>query len=350
MLSGFSNFSRFVRDRIGRTKSEFEENTNSLKMKILNEMLMTGIDPVSSEEKVKRILKGLTESTGSDGRALLEVVIDWLSERTYQEQREFEELILNSAVLLSFLGEAPEKLNYEISANLGNRYRDNNLESLMVAASYLVPKLVGFVGSWPTKLDAMKLVRLVNRPLRFLSEDIMANKNLDSSDSYMLLNESFIFFKKMMTEKTEFSFSGAYYVAMYLSRPNVPSDVMNSLESLISYIEFIETKNRAGKSGIITLAENLSEVVNDKRFSLVNIKKYILSTTAVRSCASGAEVNCEANVHYDEPSQLLIFAAQKNGSNSSNIARFMDTLFKDHINDYTDLVDHLLPLIRNQVE
>lgn len=345
MLSGFSNFSRFVRDRMGRTPEEFQQSLNSEKMYVLNELMFSNLDPVSAEKEVDKILKVLS-GDGVDSSTVTDNLIDWIAALDYQEQREFEELLLNSSVALSFLGDSATKIGYTLSDSKVMRYQDNNLLPLLKIISTIGPKLKAMESYWPESIKMMDLIRMANKPLRFLSDDLINNKDLTDSSSYMLLNEGFMFIKKFFAEETEFSNNGAYYLSEFLGKKENMENSLGLLSSAVDYINYIESSNQSGVSGIQILAKNLESVVEDNRFSLENLKRYVLMSTSSRICINEDDTECESNVHFDEPARLLIFSSLKNGSSKTNIEKLLDTLFKEYINDYTDMVDNLLPLIR----
>jgi len=344
MLSGISNFSRFVRDRIGRTESEFQKNINDPRIALLDTALLSGVDPNSIEKEAINLMNSFLVE--KNGKTLLTESIDWLSNSSYQELREFESLVFDLSVISSFIGVGADKLNYKLSDKNYERYRNNNLGSLISVGSKVLPKFVNFVDSWPSDLEFIDLVRGLQKPIRFISDELVENKNLDENVVYKLLNEFFLGFNKFFNESTENSEVGAIYLSEYLSLESEPEKILLSIKAALNLIGELEKKDRSGDTGFSVLSENLTRVVGDRRFGMRAFSEYLLKTTKYRKCRDATELDCEVNIHHDEPAQLLIYFSSKNGSNSTNIVRFIDTLFKDNINDYTEMIDNLLPLIR----
>lgn len=343
MLTGFSNLARFVRDRMGRTPEEFQKNISSEKSIVLEKYLFSGIDPVALEEPTKQLLLSIAGERGAD--SVLTEFIDWVSENDYQSQREFEEVVMNTLVIASFIGVGPARGDYKLNDDLYERYRDNNLTPIIMIANEIVPTLMNFKGSWPVGFDFMTIIKKISKPIKFLADDLIKNRDLNDKKSYRLLNEGFIFIKRFLGTKTENSEIGSKYLADYLRKPGAPAKVLEVSRSMFDYMEYLE-KTEVGKSGFTVLSENLAKVIEDSRFDLSNIKQYFLSTTKVHKCSQRSEVNCERNVHYDEISQLIIFGGNNSTTKKTNLERMIDTLFKSHINDYSDMVDNLFPLIR----
>ncbi len=344
MLSGISNFSRFVRDRIGRTKEEFEENINDPRIDLLDNALLTGVDPISLEKQGNELLNSL--NIEKNGTTLLNEAIDWIAENNYQDQREFEALIFDLAVISSFIGVGPTKAGYELSDKNYRRYRNNNLGSLISIGSAILPKFVNFSGNWPSEFSFIDVVRGIQKPVKFIANKLVNEKNLNQNKVYKLLNESFLFLNKFFNEETENSPAGSYYLSEYLSLKDEPQKILLTLKAMTNLIKELEKEDSKGKTGFQVISKNLTEVVGDSRFGLRAIREYMLKTTHYKNCAARDEFSCEVNVHHDEPAQLVMYFAAKNGSNSTNIVRFLDTLFRDNINDYTEMIDNLLPLIR----
>ena len=345
MLSGFSNLARFVRDRVGRTPDELKKNLESKKLQVLNDLLLYGMNPLTAEKDAESLLSSLVVED-SDGNSLLGQTIDWISDLNYQDQRDFEEFAMNAAVVASFLGIGPTKLNYGLSDELYERYRDNNLQPIISILSVVSPHLSSFQNHWPNELEMMDLVRLLAKPLRFIVDQVLEGRDLVSNMAYRLINEGYLLARKMLNESTEFSKAGSFYLANFLSNEEMKDSIMSSFKSLKSYISFLEVKNEVGQTGYSVLGENLNIVLKDQRFSLGKLKTYFLMTTKTKSCLSEQELDCKPNVHYDEPARLLIFASKKQGSKKTNIERLFDTLFNEYINDYSEMIDHLFPLIR----
>ncbi|MBK23739.1 MAG: hypothetical protein CME70_07005 [Halobacteriovorax sp.] len=344
MLSGISNFSRFVRDRVGRTDKEFQGNINDPRVKLLDTALFTGINPITLEKEAIALLSSLIEQ--KNGKTLLGEAIDWMAKSSYQEQRELESLIFDLAVISSFIGIGPVKADYELSDKNYDRYRNNNLGSLISVGSVVLPKFINFVDSWPAGLNFIDIIRGLQKPVRFIADELVESKKLDTNLVYKLLNEAFFGFNKFFNEATENSENGAYYISEYLSLEKEPKKVLLSLKAAINLIEELEKKDSTGNTGFSILSQNLTKVVGDRRFGLRAFSEYLLKTTHYKNCRTSNELDCDINIHHDEPAQLVMYFSSKNGSNSTNIVRFIDTLFKDNINDYTEMIDNLLPLIR----
>lgn len=343
MLSGLSHVSRIVRDRMGRTEDDFNKNINSKKLETLDKQLMKGIDINASEKHLKSFLLVLS-GENIDKETIVDGFVDWISGLEYQEQREFEELVLNTLVTLSFLGVPDEGLGYESGGELVKRYKDNNLTPILLVLSDLISSGLALSKNWPSSLNLMDIVSILNRPMRFMSEELVKNKNLSINYSYQLINELYLIFKKLLSEDTEHSINGSKYLANYLKEQESSQAFAKVLEGLTRYFEYLEMKNANNKSGLRVLSENLTSIVEDKRFDLTNIKSYFLASTSPRACEERS--NCRPNIHYDEPARLLIYASKKQGSANTNIEKLLNTLFKEYINDYTEMFDNLLPFIR----
>lgn len=346
MHAGFSHLSRIVRDRMGRSENEFTLNLHSQKLKFINELLLAGVDPQEIEPIVQSLVVSLNQK--NDGVSAVDLVVDWIADLSYQEQREFEDLLVNLAYISTFLGTEIGQQGFELSDNIIRRYKSNNVKSMLETFKNISPILSSFSSAWPASLNMMNIIRLFSKPINFLAKKLPQEKKLERNITYKLLNEAYIVFSKYFGDVG--TVSGSRFLAEHLVGAGKKEQLFNLVLSLEKYNSYLE-KIESNANGFQTLAENLKEVTYDQRFNLGNIKGYFLRSTGTRQCLStnGALHDCKINGHYDEPSKLLVFASQKQGSKKTNMEILLETLFKDHINDYTSLFENLLPLIRVQL-
>jgi hypothetical protein len=346
MYAGFSHLSRVVRDRIGRTHSEFQSNLNSEKLNLINELLLHGLDPQEVEPIVEELLKSLNKKVG--GQSAIDNAIDWIADLSYQEQREFEDFLVNLTYISTFLGTGVTGQGFTLNEKSSRRYEKNNVRSVLVTLKNIAPLISSFKSDWPMNFNLMKVIRLFSKPVEFISRKLPKEKNLNKNISYKLINEAFIVFRKYFGQSN--SVSGSSYLSEYLKDKDRRSQIIRTLFSLEKYNSFFE-RSEADMNGFEVLAINMARVVKDQRFSLSNIKGYFLRSTSTRHCLStnGTAHDCKVNGHYDEPAKLLVFANQKQGSKKTNLEILLETIFKEHINDYTSLFENLLPLIRVQL-
>ncbi len=346
MHAGFSHLSRIVRDRIGRTPDEFEKNINSEKLNHINELLLMGLDPQEIEPTVQELLISLNKKV--EGRSAIDNAVDWIADLDYQEQREFEDFLVDLTYISTFLGTGLTEQGYNLEERSIKRYQNNNVKSVLTTLKNIAPLISSFKSDWPLNFNVMKVIKLLSKPLSFISRKLPSEKNLNINITYKLINEAYIAFGKYFGQKE--TVSGSLYLAEYLKEKTKRAQLLSALYSVEKYNSFLE-KEVASTNGFEVLSSNMAQVVNDQRFSLSNIKGYLLRSTSTRRCLStnGNAHDCKVNGHYDEPSKLLVYANQKQGSKKTNLVILLETIFKEHINDYTSLFENLLPLIRVQL-
>lgn len=346
MHAGFSHLARIVRDRMGRSDDEFNSNLSTEKLNLINELLFSGLDPQDIEPVVQDLLILLNKKNGPE--SALDNAIDWIADLSYQEQREFEDLLVNLTFLSTFVGTDVTGHGYTLNEENSRRYEGNNLKPMLITLKNIAPLLSSFKSEWPLNFNLVKVVTLFSKPLKFISSRLPLEKNLNKNITYKILNEAYIVFRKYFGEKGDLS--GSRFMAEYLKEDGRKAQLLESILSLEKYNSYLE-ESKVGSNGYEILAKNFNEVLSDQRFSLTKIKGYLLKTTSTRHCLStnGTEHDCKINNHYDEPSKLLVFANQKQGSKKTNMEILLETVFKEHINDYSALFENLLPLIRVQL-
>ena len=101
MLSGFSNTARFLRDRVGRTRADFEKFLNRDDVKRVDRTLMAGFDLNKAVPVAERIVSKLRTIQGNDKQNLFENTVDWLSTLSYEESLLVEDTIGRLMAVLS---------------------------------------------------------------------------------------------------------------------------------------------------------------------------------------------------------------------------------------------------------
>jgi len=120
MVSGFSNMARLVRDRVGRTDSDFDKFLNGDALKRVNKTLFRNYKPERDSKKITELVLKIEKN------GFLNDFIAYFSKSDYTRQRLAENILFKGFHLISFLGEG------------GSRYKDLGITTFLGFADILV--------------------------------------------------------------------------------------------------------------------------------------------------------------------------------------------------------------------
>lgn len=352
MLSGFSNLARFVRDRVGRKNSEFNEFLKSRSFNLINANFLRGYDLEKTQFVASNLLKAAFYYKDSDG-ILADQVIDWLYKLDYKEMRLIENTLYNLLILNSFLGSPKvlqtnsfNKTSKSYVEYFHNRYKANNILPLAEKFSYFMPYIFLIKKYFPKDIKLINIFKTINGPIRFLAESVVKENVLDRHSYYAFINESMLLINDLLLNKYS-KISGFDIVQDILKNPSLNQDIQDLVRNISSYMESLHYENDKNKKTVTglrfkELGQNLERVFSSKIVNFSALRKYFNLTTKEYICAEKDLLNCLKNPHFQEPLRLITFGQDKNFSQAKTTIDFLEELF---VRRYEELKNFLLNIL-----
>ncbi len=367
-LSVFSHLGRVLRDRVGRTVGaersdhEFYNFIDSKEMEVINKSFMRGFPLKKTQRKTNELLNILANEGATEHNPILDDLIDWIANLTYQEQRTMENFATNLLVIAGHLGD-PQSVYYDydfsgiknkqLVKSLGERYQNNNLYKLFDVLDEVLnlwPKIKKMI---PANFNLVKLVSYINHGASFLKESLLNNRKSVFKDKYYrLLNESFILFDKWILKghranSTEKLYRGLDIVKNIIIKPKIIESITNLgiyLGEYISKIHFNKNNQKTGDS-FDQLGNIILTTSKDSRLDIDPLWSYLEYTTIPYICEKETGINnCYSNYHYDEIGSVISYlGTSKDGT--TKLVKIVEKFLLSRIMDIKSFIDEFIPLM-----
>jgi len=351
MLSGFSNTARFLRDRVGRTRADFEKFLNRDDVKRVDRTLMAGFDLNKAVPVAERIVSKLRTIQGNDKQNLFENTVDWLSTLSYEESLLVEDTIGRLMVVGSYLGTPDIVFNSNVNSNDFARYRNNNLFQIFMAVDRLIDYWPTLKLLYPADTKLIDAVKPLNNFLYFLTEELNSNTDPYKNKAYIALNDVFVLFQSVLFDdftdariignKAE-SYKGLDFIIEGLKDKSFVEKTYSLIRSNYKFMDnFFEDNGKFFN----TAAQNINRLVQSVQIDMQPIKDYLNFTSKNAVCTVG-DSNCVANYHYDEVANLIKFLNKKDQYGKTYLEIANKKLLLENKNSIEEMINDLLPAIK----
>jgi hypothetical protein len=132
-MTMWSNAARVIRDRVGRTRRDFDNFIESKEFNRVNNSLLYGFNLPEAAPSAERLFRKLQEVPAGEGQNFLGNTIDWAASLNYQQTRLVEDTIARLLLVSSYLG-SPDVV-FGVACNkpkLKNKKNNKNMKKIFL--------------------------------------------------------------------------------------------------------------------------------------------------------------------------------------------------------------------------
>ena len=351
LLTAFSNGARVIRDRVGRTRAEFESFIEREDFKRVDRALLNGFDLMTSSAAAERILnKFIAVPTGSS-QNLFGNTVDWITTLSYDETRLLEDTLARVMVVGSYLGTPEIVFNKPVASPLSEKYKNNNLYQILLAFDKVVEYWPTLKTVFPADVKLIEVIKPLNTALYFFTAKLNSINDPQKNYAYLALNDLFLVLQTTMFEN--------------MADPRIgvpPTNTTQGLDFLIGM--FKDSKMVADTYGLIrsdyrytdtfyqdnglwfsTFGQNLRRVANSSQIDLTPFRDFLAFSSKDVVCLAGGS-KCTSNYHFDEPASLVKYLNKKNDSGQSYFMVMNQKLFVENSDQLSTMLEDLMPVLK----
>ena len=353
MLSSWSNAARVIRDRIGRTRKDFENFINSENFKRVDRAMLYGFDTDKATPAAEKLISKLSSIPSGEKQTLFDHTVDWVSRLNYEETRLVEDTLARLMVVGSYLGPSSVVFNDKadaVSVDVNDRYKENNLFQVFMALEKLADHWPMLKKYFPEDVRLIEVLRPINNGLYFLCEKLNSSNDPKTNKAYIVLNDLFALSNtslfadlpvNVLSQGEVKSTKGLDFVLEGLKNSKTIESTYNVVKSDYKFLDVFYQNNGAW---FFTAGQNLKRLAGSDKVDLKALREYLEFSSKPFVCKFGSS-SCSANYHYDEAANLLRFMAKKNASGTSYFMLMNKKVMIENVDQISRMLDELLPCI-----
>ena len=351
-MTMWSNTARVIRDRVGRTRAEFDEFINSEKLNRVDNAILYGFDLDKAVPSAERLLSKLLTIPAGESQNTIDSTIDWLASLDYQQTRLVEEAGARLLLVGSYLG-TPEVIFGTKFKNMSDdKYKENNLLQLFLTLEKIIDRYPLLKNYFPKDVKLIDSIKPLNTALTFLTDSLASTNDPEKNNAYLALNEIFsavqlILFDDMEDPRIE-SFKsttvkGIDLAMSFLENSKNISQIYSLIREDYNYLDKLHANDAVWFKAF---GLNLGRISQSSAIDLSPIRDYLNFTTKSAICLS-KDSECQTNYHFDEVATSMKYLTLK--SKDSGDSYFMTAtkkLLVENFDQLSSMIDDLLPALR----
>ncbi len=351
-MTMWSNTARVIRDRVGRTRTEFEEFINSEKLNRVDNALLYGFDLDKAIPSAERLLSKLLVIPPGESQSTVDNIIDWLAVRDYQETRLVEEVAAKILLVGSYLGTPEVVFGAKFKNANDDKFKENNLLQMFLALEKIIDRYPLLKNYFPEDVMLIDAFRPINNALTFLTDSLAKTNDPDKNVAYLALNELFsaaqtILFDEMEDPRIESfnstSVKGMDLAMSFLDNPQNVSQIYSLIREDYNYLDKLHSDDAAWFKAF---GVNLNRIAKSSAIDLTHVRDYLNFTSKSAVCLN-RDSQCQANYHFDELATTMKYLTLK--SKTTGDSYFMTAtkkLLVENFDQLNRMIDDLLPALR----
>ncbi len=351
VLSLWSNSARVIRDRVGRTRSDFESFVNSKDFKRVDRALLAGFDLPSSSISAESLIKKLLETPKNEGQNLFGHTVDWISSLNYSETRLVEDTLARVLILGSYLGPVTTVFGKDSYDQLDHKYATNNLFQLFLSFEKIIDNWPTLKNYFPGDVNLIDVIKPINTGLYFLTSKLGSESDPYKNTAYLALNDLFLVFQTVLFDEmpnprigtvTTETTKGLTFFLQLLSNPEQVTSTYKVTRDNYHFLDKLHAKNGEWFS---TVGQNIIRMVKSPQVDLTALRDYLSFSSKNVICQKGLSL-CQDNYHFDEVANLISFLNEKTDSGQSNFLALNQKVFVENFDQILQMIDDLLPSLK----
>ena len=288
-LSILQNMARFVYDRFGQSKYEFDAILRSDDLQRVNRNLLKGIKVKETQDVLLNIINKHTGSSKKALTSLTNSLVDWLYDMPYDQQRIVEEVMGGIAVIISSIGSDDSDPLFK---QFGNTYESNNIAKHIDSLENMILIIDRLFKNLPDKSQLFTFFDTIHDAVQFVKKGLSVERlSYDKDESsvwerrrafYIWLNESFKIFDVLMNKKEEVNFFDLLQSKIQQS-PQKTMDILREVGGMFRPSSpGGEGRGEKDRVKIDYMAEWLSYYSKHPKWRTKNIRRWLLSPAILR--------------------------------------------------------------------
>lgn len=351
-MTMWSNTARVIRDRVGRTREDFEKFINSDGFNRVDKALLYGFDLEKAGPSAERLLWKLQVTPPGESQNAINNTIDWLASLNYQQTRLVEDTVARLLLVGSYLGTPEVVFGTKFKDGHDERYKDNNLLQIFLALEKIIDKYPTLKNYFPEDMKLIDAVKPVNTALVFLTDSLASTNIPEKNIAYLALNDLFAAAQTILFDELPDPRLSPYIsktvqgLDLALGFMDKPENVGQAYKLVREDYRYLDKLHANQGSWFKALGQNISRVANAARIDFTPVRDYLNFTTKSSVCMS-RDSNCEANYHFDEPATLLKYLTQKSKETGETYLMVASkTVLVENFDQLNKMIDDLIPALK----
>lgn len=351
MMTAWSNIARILRDRVGKTRGDFNKFINSANFNRVNKALLYGFDLPRAAPAAESLLKKLLIVPKNERENLANQTIDWLASLNDKEVRLLEDTLSRLLLAGAYLGSPQAVFENESNDDQFKRYADNNLFQLFLASEKIIDYWPTLKRVFPEDTKLIDVIKPINNGLVFLTDKLAENSDPHKNIAYKALNDFFgilqaTFFKEQLDPRINVakkeSTTGLELTLGFLKRSDL---VKEAYEVTAKNYKYLEEFHKEGAKWFRVVGQNINRMVANHKIELSSLRDYLSFTTKNLVCTE-RDLKCEINSHFDEIGNLVKFLNTKDKNGESHLRFAVKTVMIENFDQINNLLGDLLPALK----
>ncbi len=351
-MTMWSNAARVIRDRVGRTRAEFDEFVNSEKFNRVDKALLYGFNLDQAGPSAERLLWKLQVTTPGESQNAINNTIDWIASLDYQQTRLVEDTVARLLLVGTYLGTPEVVFGTKFKNGGDERYKDNNLLQIFLALEKIIDKYPTLKNSFPEDMKLIDAVKPFNTALVFLTDSLSSTNVPEKNLAYLALNDLFsvaqtILFDEMTDPRLPAYVSKSVQgLDLALGFMDVPENVNQAYKLIREDYRYLDKLHANQASWFKALGINVNRIASADRIDLTPVRDYLSFTTKTSVCMN-RDSNCEVNYHFDEPATIMKYLTQKSKeSGDTYLMIATKKLLVENFDQLNKMIDDLIPALK----
>lgn len=351
-MTMWSNLARIIRDRVGRTREEFENFINSEKFNRVDQAFLYGFDLDLVGPSAERLLWKLQIVPPGESQNAINNTIDWVASLDYKQTRLVEDTVARLLLVGSYLGTPEVVFGTQFKDGSDDKYKNNNLLQIFLALENVIDRYPVLKNYFPEDVKLIDAIKPLNTALVFLTDSLAATNVPEKNTAYLALNEIFsalqtVLFDDMADPRiASFNSKTIKGMDLALSFLEVPKNVEQAYSLIREDYGYLDILHANQAAWFKVFGINLGRIANSSRIDLTPVRDYLNFTTKSAVCLS-RDSECQTNYHFDEAATMMKYLTLR--SSNSGESYFMiasKKLLVENFDQLSKMIDDLLPALK----
>jgi hypothetical protein len=349
LINGFSNCARVVRDRVGRTREEFDAFMKREDFKRVDRALLAGFDLKNSTISAQSLINKLNTVSAGETQSLFATSVDWVAGLNYDETRLVEDTVARLLVVGSFLG-TPELVFEKKNNGDYTRYQNNNLYQMFLALEKIVDYWPNFKKYFPADVKLITVIKPINTFLYYLTDRLNSSNDPKINKTYIALNDLFYVLQTVIFDDVKdarilgnnySTYKGLDFILAGSKSEALITETYNTIRETYNFSD-IFYKNQG--AFFQSFGQNVKRMTLNNRVDMSPIKEYLKYSSKNATCTTG-DSKCESNYHYDEVANIIQYLNQKDEAGNTNLSIVNKKVLIENYSELIEMIDNLIPAI-----
>ncbi len=352
MMTMWSNTARVLRDRVGRTREDFDKFIESEAFNRVDRSLLLGFDLNYATPAAEKLLKKLQTIPVGEKQNALDTTIDWVAGLNYNQTRLLEDTVAKLLLVGSYLGSPEIVFNKPAGSNPRFiRYKENNLYQIFLALEKIIDYYPTLKNNLPAGMLVIDALKPVNNALVFLTDSLASTKDPEKNTAYLVLNDLFNALQVFMFNelpdpsiinlKAKNAPAGLEILLGFISNPKF---VDQSYVLIRDDYHYLDSLHQDKGAWFKVVGQNLKRLVDSSKVDLSPFRDYLTFSSKNAICL--LRQKCRDNYQFDELASFLKYLGENTKTGESRLVKASKTLLVENFDQLQAMLDDLLPSLK----